>query len=141
MFVYIYVYIYMDRYAYTDTHIYEYILIYIYTYIVQIGIEMGAGTNNHTFIGVDYPIGKLVYNAWKYLYSAILEFESREGDRGGLGEDKQVFLIISMFTFFMSYWLVCIILVENRFCDTTRCNLFEYFLDYVMLNSGNAKAI
>jgi hypothetical protein len=37
-------------------------------------IEMGTGIHTHSYIGVDYPIGKLKYSALRHLYGAFLEF-------------------------------------------------------------------
>jgi ABC-type phosphonate transport system ATPase subunit len=37
----------------------------------------------------------------------------------------ELLLFIALFSLLMPYWLVCIIHVENRFCNTFRCNLFK----------------
>jgi hypothetical protein len=35
-------------------------------------------------------------------------------------------LQVGLFSLIMPYWVVCIIHVENTFCNTFRCNLFKY---------------
>ena len=44
------------------------------------GIEMGDSTDRWPYIGIDFPLGKLMYNAWKFLYGAYIDFESASHD-------------------------------------------------------------
>ena len=41
------------------------------------GIEMGSGIDERPGMA-DYPIGKLVYNAWVFVWKAFVEFEMKE---------------------------------------------------------------
>lgn len=53
------------------------------------GIEMGTGSDTHQYIGIDYPIGKLMYSAWKFLYFAFVEFECGSGNEEEEHEEEQ----------------------------------------------------
>lgn len=44
------------------------------------GIEMGTNQNTSTYVGIDFPVGNLMYNAWKFLYGAYIGFEAVKYD-------------------------------------------------------------
>lgn len=54
------------------------------------GIEMGSDASNSVIgVGIDFPVGKLMYNVWMFLYKMYFEFETEYYDEN----DQQAGLI------------------------------------------------
>jgi hypothetical protein len=99
---------------------YIYTCIYTYSYMYMY-IGMDRIYQHETELG-EYLYAQLALVGGLTLYGPPNDGPSGAKRTGLVAFNCKYYIILSLL---ISHWLVCIIRVENRLCNTSRCNLFS----------------